>query len=91
VEISLLHDPGSWIYFPKDFIVEVSMDGKNFTKAEVSRNQPQYESLQKRGIPLVQTQARFVRVTIIPENEIPEGQPGAGHPAWLFVSEIEVR
>lgn len=91
VEISVLHDPGSWIYFPKDFQIEVSTDGKTFTPAEVSPRQPQYESLQKRGIPLVRTQARFVRVTVIPENEIPEGQPGAGHPAWLFVSEIVVR
>lgn len=90
VEISVLHDPGSWIYFPKDFQVEVSTDGQNFVKAEQSKRQPEYASLQKRGIPLVRTQARFVRVTIIPENEIPEGQPGAGHPAWLFVSEIEV-
>jgi hypothetical protein len=33
----------------------------------------------------------YVRVIAEPTLKIPTGFPGAGEPAWLFVSEIQIR
>jgi hexosaminidase len=35
--------------------------------------------------------ARYVRINVQHIGNIPEGYPGAGNPAWMFLDEIEVR
>ena len=34
---------------------------------------------------------RYIRFTVMHPGKIPEGYPGAGNPAWMFLDEIEVR
>jgi hypothetical protein len=51
-------------------------------KAGVGRN---FMSLGKVG------NARYIRFTVIHPGKIPEGYPGAGNPAWMFLDEIELR
>lgn len=34
---------------------------------------------------------RYVRIAVKHPGKIPEGFPGAGNPAWMFLDEIEVR
>jgi hypothetical protein len=36
-------------------------------------------------------QTRYVRFDVKHRGQIPEGFPGAGNPAWMFLDEIEVR
>ena len=33
---------------------------------------------------------RFVKVVVKNQGTIPEGSPGAGNKAWLFIDEIEI-
>lgn len=35
--------------------------------------------------------ARYIKLTVQHSGAIPEGYPGAGSPAWMFLDEIEVR
>lgn len=34
--------------------------------------------------------ARYVRVSLQPENSMPDWHPGKGKPAFIFVDEIEI-
>ncbi|MBL8002028.1 MAG: family 20 glycosylhydrolase [Flavobacteriales bacterium] len=89
VSIGALNETYSWIHTPERVDLSVSEDGKTFTpfgsaevKAGVGRNA---FTLEKAG------KARFVRFTVKHRGKIPEGYPGAGNPAWMFLDEIEVR
>jgi hexosaminidase len=46
--------------------------------------------LRKVSAPFAPTQARYVKIIIKNFGTIPAGKAGGGHPAWLFVDEIEV-
>ena len=38
----------------------------------------------------ISAQLLFIRFTVKHPGKIPEGFPGAGNPAWMFLDEIEV-
>ncbi|HMQ77036.1 MAG TPA: family 20 glycosylhydrolase [Flavobacteriales bacterium] len=89
VGIGALNETHSWIHLPERVDFSVSTDGKTYlqvgsaeVKAGVGRN---LFSLGKVG------KARYVRFTVKHRGKIPEGFPGAGNPAWMFLDEIEVR
>jgi hexosaminidase len=91
VDIHFLTDNGSWIYRPIGFEVWISEDGINFTDATKARNIPEKESASVYTYNLRVTTARYIRVIAKPQLKIEEGHPGEGNPAWLFISEIEVK
>lgn len=74
---------------------EVSVDGKDFQLLEKVMNDTNiYES--ERIIKIFSTleaadNARYVRVTAKNRGVCPPGHSGEGEPAWLFVSEIQVK
>jgi hexosaminidase len=89
VSIGALNETHSWIHLPERVDFSVSTDGTTFTpigsaevNAGVGRNA---FSLGKVG------KARYVRLAVQHIGKIPDGFPGAGNPAWLFLDEIEVR
>jgi hexosaminidase len=89
VGIGALNETHSWIHLPERVDFSVSTDGKTYlqvgsaeVKAGIGRN---VFSLGKVG------KARYVRFTVKHRGKIPEGFPGAGNPAWMFLDEIEVR
>ena len=89
IGIGALNETHSWIHLPERVDFSVSTDGKTYLpvgSAEVNavtgRN---VFSLGKVG------KARYVRFTVKHRGRIPEGYPGAGNPAWMFLDEIEVR
>ncbi|MBS1582127.1 MAG: family 20 glycosylhydrolase [Bacteroidetes bacterium] len=97
----------SWIHLPKRITFSLSTDGRSFqtigtasppTGNETWRDEGGQEQLR----PLVPQgryqlgidrggRGRFVRITVEHPGAIPQGYPGAGSPAWLFLDEIEVR
>ncbi len=91
VKIYTLDDKNSWIYSPENYRIQVSNDGINFTNAVRSAHQPEELSQYFLSENLMQTNTRYVRVIVFPYGKIPSGNPGEGNPAWLFVSEIEVK
>jgi hexosaminidase len=84
---------GQWIWLPRSVDVQVSEDGSSyrtvgtwdrFQHATIAKVVPVDVSIER-------TEARFVRAIVRRYGVIPKGHPGAGHEAWLFVDEIQVR
>ena len=88
--IGALGDTHSWIHLPKEVEFSTSLDGKTYQDAGVAR--PSAGASGKVELTISeQTKARYVRLTVRSAGAIPEGLPGAGNPAWLFLDEVEVR
>ncbi|MDH4070926.1 MAG: family 20 glycosylhydrolase, partial [Ignavibacteria bacterium] len=76
----------SWIHPPGKVEVLVSQDGTSFTSvAVVAGSRTPWSDCTLR---FDAREARFVRVIALNRGLIPDGQPGAGHGAWLFADEI---
>ena len=94
VETDAVQDVGSWIFMPKEVVVEVSADGQNFRKlGSVTHKIPVTAAEKLTHDFLVKKSAkkvRYVRVTARNLGICPPGHAGAGKGAHLFVSEIIV-
>lgn len=93
VSIGTLQNPGAWIFYPKELIVEVSNDGENFKTLGSIKNKmmpmeagrySQEMTVKKKA------KARYLRVTAKNLGTCPKGHAGEGKAAWLFVDEITV-
>ena len=89
VGIGALNETYSWIHLPEQVDFSTSNDGKTFAlhgsakvKPGVGRNAYMYD---------IGTRTRYIRFTVKHRGKIPDGFPGAGNPAWMFLDEIEVR
>lgn len=95
VNLHSLHLPGSWIYLPE--LIELSFKHA-VDSPVVTRHQPQ-ELFTHKVTDENNTQAiilpkpiscRYIRLFAKNKGIIPAGNPGSGHPAWLFADEIEI-
>lgn len=90
---SFLCDPNSGIFLPKEVMVYISKDGRNFklagrvTNSKNVRGEPY---LQQFSIP-VKGNARYVKVTGKAFGAIPEGYLFVGSTSWLFTDEMLVQ
>jgi hexosaminidase len=69
----------------------VSADGEVFTaltNATVSASET--EGVKKVVLATPGAKGRYLKVRVITQGLIPEGKPGAGTGAWLFVDEVAV-
>lgn len=94
VGISCLQDMKSWIFYPSDLLIEISMDGEHFITLKDSVSIPQYSSY------VGPTKAEFlkktesnqlvkkVRITAKNFGQCPDWHLGAGNATWLFSDEI---
>lgn len=92
--MGFLQDQYSWIFYPRELIIELSKDGKRFDHKRIIRNlvDPKEDGLltQVLGTDFADVKARYVKVRAINMGKCPEWHKGAGHPAWLFADEIEI-
>ncbi|MGB4846099.1 MAG: GH92 family glycosyl hydrolase [Ferruginibacter sp.] len=95
VTIGLLQDSGPWIIMPKQIIIEVSNDNKNFMQVYSGQNflpvedaKPQIKNVEAG---FTQVSARYVRVKAIQYGKLPEWHLGAGGDTHIFVDEIIVQ
>lgn len=90
VILCVLESKGSWIYFPKKIEVFLSNDGKNFESvSELSL--PEIQDVKGEVVLEVNSRkAQFVKVIATNFGKIPDGNPGAGSEAWLFIDEIGI-
>ena len=94
VAISTCVEKGDWVFDARGFSVEVSDDGKNFTKV-ASEEYPAMEQSDKNGIyehklSFTPVKTQYVKVVALSESKIPEWHGGKGNPAFLFVDETTV-
>lgn len=91
---SFLQDARSWIMMPKQFIVEVSTDGKNFNEVYSRDNFLPADDLKVQTKTVVATfspiEARYVRIRALQYGKLPAWHESAGSPSHLFVDELDI-
>ncbi|RZJ80210.1 MAG: alpha-mannosidase, partial [Chryseobacterium sp.] len=94
VTAGFLQDSRAWIIVPKEFIIETSMDGKNFTQVYKGENFLPADDLNIQVKNIVasfpKTNAQFVKVTAVQFGKMPAWSEGAGGDTHIFVDEIIV-
>lgn len=100
INLHILHQPASWIYAPEKFEIELSNDGIKFEDPHTSFldfNTYTDESpmkWMKRKLsenPSKSYNTRYVKIKVSSVAKIPDGNPGAGKSAWMFIDEIEIK
>jgi hexosaminidase len=87
--IGALNETYSWIHMPEQVEFSTSNDGKTFVSQGSVKARPGVGRTAYK-FDLV-TRTRYIRFTVKHPGKIPEGFPGAGSVAWMFLDEIEVR
>ena len=92
ITINTMEMKGSWIYLPKAVDIQVSNDGISYRKiSSMANHLTDKNDKEVRNIAMVVKEpARYLKIKVNNLGIIPDGLPGAGHPAWLFVDEIAV-
>jgi hexosaminidase len=86
-----LEQTPSWIYAPSAIDIAGSGDGTVFSPVNSAVSLSRSSDRSKTTLKLAKTvKTRFIKVSIFNHGKIAEGNPGAGHGAWLFIDEIEV-
>ena len=91
--MGFLQDVKSWIWFPRQVVFEVSVDGKTFKKlpAVINDFPDDKEGGFTKDFTIKTSQrARYVRVTAQYYGDCPAWHLGAGGTSWLFADEIIV-
>lgn len=95
ITLSMLKNNSSWIFLPKDIVIEYSLDGEtykpfgsvhqtDFRPTDIIRK---YNGTVHHG-PIA---IRSIKVVAHNMGTCPDDHPGAGYPAWLFIDEIIVK
>lgn len=82
--IGLLKSEGQWIYLPKQAIIEGSNNNRKWKEIKTTSVHDENFTCELQG------EYRYIRITFITLDKIPEGQQGAGHVPWTFIDEIEL-
>ena len=94
VSVSALESTSSYIFFPKQINVLVSMDGRNFQKvAEKSiptTAGPEPALIKNFSVPFDTRSARYIKVEVKSNLVNPSWHPAPGASCWVFVDEIMV-
>ena len=94
VSISTCVAKGDWVFDARTVTVEVSDDGKNFTKV-ASEEYPEMKEDDKDGVydhklTFTPVKTQYVRVIASPEKSMPAWHGGKGKNSFLFVDEISI-
>lgn len=94
VAISTCVAKGDWVFDARSLTVEVSDDGKTFTKV-ASEDYPALKQADRDGVydhqlSFAPVTTQYVRVIASPEKTLPAWHGGKGKNAFLFVDEIAV-
>lgn len=94
VAISTCTEKGDWVFDARGFSVEVSNDGKTFTKI-ASEDYPAMTEEDRNGIyehklTFAPVNTQYVKVIALSEKSIPAWHGGKGLPSFLFVDEITI-
>ncbi|MGJ8661874.1 MAG: family 20 glycosylhydrolase, partial [Bacteroidota bacterium] len=81
INLSFLQAESSWIHIPEKVVLEYSTNGSRWKSKElkISKEKNRFTIGKK---------AKFIRLTIVSMEKIPDGQPGSGHAPWMFMDEV---
>ena len=94
IATSFLQDQKPWIFFPREYVVSISSDGKTFD--EIARDQLIVnKDDEKASIKLlehsVNRKAKYIKIWAKNYGKIPDWHPGKGGDAYIFIDEIQVQ
>ncbi|MFA7274064.1 MAG: beta-N-acetylhexosaminidase [Crocinitomicaceae bacterium] len=81
LNLSFLEAKSSWICLPETVVIDYSKNGTKWKSKSVA------VSTEKQRIS-IKKKAKYLRITVVNADKIPDGQPGSGHAPWLFMDEI---
>ena len=87
-------DKGDWVFDVLGITVAVSNDGKEYTTV-FDREYPDLTAEDENRIyghkvEFEPTTARYVKIKALSDRDMPAWHPAVGHPAFIFVDELEV-
>lgn len=93
VQTQYVDAKGSWIWPPRSVVLSISNDGVQFEQVAEQQVPPDASGNEIGTILFegLELEARFIRVVAKTFGSIPDGFPGEGNGAWLFLDEIIVR
>ncbi len=81
----------SWIYRPSEVVISGSNDGNNYRQVGLSAD---FQTIKggngKFVLKIDDVATRYLKIEIKNFGKIPEGKPGGGKSAWMFLHEIEI-
>ncbi|NVO21323.1 MAG: alpha-L-fucosidase [Bacteroidetes bacterium] len=90
--ISYLVQNKAWIFEPIEFIIEASDDGKDFEPLLDKKFIPTIwrspDAIKEYSDVFPEVYTQYIRFTAKNRKTCPEGHPGAGGKAWIFIDEI---
>jgi len=94
VELRCLQKESAWIFLPREIIIQVSADGISYTDLK-ELEQSTHSSFGTDNIigykvSGIKKNIRFVKIKAVNQGLCPEGHPGEGKKAWLFIDEVIV-
>lgn len=90
VELNVVDQNASWIFYPQAVKVYVSNDNQNFSLIKEVGKEAIAASKGTIKLTFEKQKVPFIKVEVQHLNQIPVGHAGAGIPAWLFVDELTV-
>lgn len=84
IRINFLESPGSWIYFPKSVSI---CDAQDKVLARISAEAIRGQN-GRIAVSIPKSDYPQLKITAENAGTIPDGKPGAGAKAWLFIDEI---
>lgn len=93
-QIETCVEQGDWVFDARSFTVEVSEDGKTYRKV-ASESYPAMKEDDANGVKVHEltfepVKARYVKLVVEPEYNIPAWHNGKGNPAFVFIDEISL-
>jgi hexosaminidase len=92
IAFGTIGNPDQWIYMPKEIFFFTSEDGKHFKDVyKIKEIDVKQKGARKFVARPEKAKGRYVKIIARNAGKIPEGAPGEGNPAWLFVDEVYVK
>lgn len=95
INIGCMNRVDDWICLPEALFVYASEDGENYKEIARMENIPGRKEYQKTGIQDITLdtgngKSRFIKIVGKRREFLPEGHPGEGYAAYLFMDEVEI-
>ncbi len=96
VELGMLEDLKSWIFYPTQWTIEISSDGVNFEEYKTEKIDASSYEYRPANIKTVLMdvksiqEVKAIRITVKNAGECPDWHLGAGNPSWIFLDEISI-
>ncbi len=97
VEVGMLEDLKSWIFYPTELSIEISTDGTSFRPLTTQKINQSTKDYRPAGTTRISVEVgsteniKAIRVFMKNGGNCPDWHLGAGFPTWIFLDEITIK